>query len=388
MVNNNPKVFISYSHDGDEHKEWVLRLATDLMGKGIDTILDQWDLDLGANLPKFMDHGLQGSDRVLAVCTDNYNEKSNSGIGGVGYENTILTAELLLNQQTTKFIPVVRAVSKTMKTPLCLAGRMYIDFSDDLAYEQSLEQLVHEIYGVKLRPKPKLGKNPFVKDEDGRPTLGENSTTFFHKRFSSAFPGVRGIAWFNGKEAVDRLMILLKPPLDFKDGSPIWWWRSGDLQIERFDRIDENTVLMDYQELRIRRIAAVNSGAYYQSFVYVEVEPENPTGLYNIDINSDIEYWGYSREEYGLFEGKPISRAEYDDGAAVIDGKPVDLHGKAELRVRYLTPYNFIIAAQNAPINNGGYDKRRNEVLNEVLTGKLALEHLVDELHKLPKRSY
>lgn len=387
-MNKNPKVFVSYSHDNSQHKEWVLRLATDLMGKGIDTVLDQWDLGLGANLPKFMENGLQESDRVLAVCTDKYNEKSNDGIGGVGYENTILTAELLLNQKTTKFIPVVRAVSKSMKTPLCLAGRMYIDFSDDVAYEQSLDQLVHEIYGVKITPKPKLGKNPFVEDDSERPTLGEKSTTFFHKRFSSAFPGVRGIAWFNGKEAVDRLMILLKPPLDFKDSSPIWWWRSGDLQIERFDRLAESHVLMDYQELKIKRIAAVNSGAYYQTFVYVEVEAEMPTGLYNIDISSDVDYWGYSREEYAVFEGRPISRAEFDDGATVIDGKPVDLQGKADLRVRYLTPYNFIIAAHSSPINNNSYDKRRNEVLNEVLTGKLALEQLADELNKLPKLEF
>ena len=83
----NPKIFISYSHDSEEHKEWVYRLATDLMGKGIDTVLDQWDLDLGANLSKFMENGLQESDRVLAVCTDKYIEKSNDGVGGVGYEN-------------------------------------------------------------------------------------------------------------------------------------------------------------------------------------------------------------------------------------------------------------------------------------------------------------
>ncbi|KIO48295.1 toll/interleukin-1 receptor domain-containing protein [Nitrosospira sp. NpAV] len=387
-MNKNPKVFISYSHDGDEHKEWVLRLAIDLMGKGIDTVLDQWELNLGANLPKFMEHGLQESDRVLAVCTDNYNEKSNGGIGGTGYENNILTAELLLNQKTTKFIPVVRAVTKAMKTPLCLAGRMYIDFSDNAAYEQSLNQLIHEVYGVKLRAKPPLGKNPFIETEDDRPTLGENSTTFFFNRFCSAFPGVRGIAWFGGKEAVDRLMILLKIPLNFKDGAPIWWWRSGDCQIERFDRLHENIVLMDYQELRIRRIAAVNSGSYYQSFIYVEVEADKPTGLYKIDISADVKDRGYSREEYGLFEGRTISRAEYDDDATVIDGKPVDLHGKADLRVRYLTPYNFIIAAHNSPINNGGYDNRRDEVLNNVLMGKLPLEQLVDEIHKLPKRGY
>ncbi|MBL0171692.1 MAG: toll/interleukin-1 receptor domain-containing protein [Gemmatimonadaceae bacterium] len=37
-----PIVFVSYSHDTPNHKDWVLRLATELRALGIDTILDQW----------------------------------------------------------------------------------------------------------------------------------------------------------------------------------------------------------------------------------------------------------------------------------------------------------------------------------------------------------
>lgn len=335
-----------------------------------------------------MENGLQESDRVLAVCTNNYIDKSNGGIGGVGYENTFVTAELLLNQATTKFIPVVRSVSKPMKTPLCLSGRMYIDFSADNNYEDSLNQLVHEVYGIKQRPKPKLGNNPFLESSNQKPKLHENSTTFFYKRFSLAFPGVRGIDWFEKDQAIERLLILLKEPLVFENHTPIWWWRSGDLQIENFDRIGEGLALMDGQELKITKIAAVNSGSYYQSFVYVEVEAMEPSGLYDIDIDADISYWGYSREEFGVYEGRNITRAEYDDNATVIDGKPVYMNSKAEIRVRYLTPYNFIIAPHNSPINNSGYDSRRNEALNEILNGQLTIEEFAKEILRLPKRSY
>lgn len=385
-----PKIFISYSHDNEEHKDWVYRLATDLMNQGIDTVLDQWDLSLGANLPKFMEKGLSQSDRVLVVCTDNYIAKSNEGIAGVGYENTILTAELLLDQSTTKFIPIVKSVTQRMKTPLCLAGRFYIDFTDNNQYDEALNQLVHEIYGVKKRSKPKLGKNPFIRalNEDNRPLMKEDSTTFFYKRFCSAFPGVRSISWFNSAEAIERLSILLKKPLDFQDGSPIWWWRSGDLHIQDFQKIGEDLALMDSQELKIKRIAAVYSGSYYQSFVYVEVEPMSPSGLYEIDIDSEVEYWGYCREEFAIFNGIFIKREEYDDNAAVIDGKPVNLHGKAELRIRYLTPYNFIIAPHNSPINNPAYDKRRNDCLNEMIKGEKNIEDLVSEIFQLPRRDH
>ncbi len=47
MNEQNPKVFISYSHDSDEHKKWVLNLATKLRRHGVDAILDQWDLRIG-----------------------------------------------------------------------------------------------------------------------------------------------------------------------------------------------------------------------------------------------------------------------------------------------------------------------------------------------------
>lgn len=382
----NPKVFISYSHDNEEHKDWVYKLATELMGKGIETILDQWDLELGANLPKFMEHGLQESDRVLVVCTDSYNKKSNEGTGGVGYENNILTAELMLNQSTTKFIPVIRSVSTQLKTPICLASRLYIDFSDDKTVEESFKQLVHEIYGLKLRPKPKLGQNPFLKKKETLPELRESSTSHFHQLFSSAFPGVRGIAWFEGSTANERLEILLKSPLVFSDGTPIWWWGHGDLQISKFKIEDNGIALMNFDELKIRRIAAVNCGAYYQSFVYVETEAMEPTGLYEFKDNDNILHEiGYRSEEYAKFRDIKISRNEYDDGAAIIDGKPVEIGGEAELRVRYLSPYNFIIAPQGTPINNYKFDFKRRELLKGIIFGHQTVEQLVEEVLRLPK---
>jgi len=39
---NRPKVFISYSHDSDEHRERVLSLAERLRADGIETLLDQY----------------------------------------------------------------------------------------------------------------------------------------------------------------------------------------------------------------------------------------------------------------------------------------------------------------------------------------------------------
>ena len=39
--------------------------------------------------------GLSDADRVLAICTNLYVEKANNGVGGVGYEKMILTAQVM-----------------------------------------------------------------------------------------------------------------------------------------------------------------------------------------------------------------------------------------------------------------------------------------------------
>lgn len=381
------KVFISYSHDSDEHKSWVLKLATDLRANGLDAILDQWDLMLGSNLPRFMEQGLSSSEKVLVICTDNYNSKSNAGRGGAGYEGQILTGELFRRQDSVKYIPIVRGATSDPKVPTCLDGRVYTDFTKPESYDVNLKGLIHDLYGVKLAPKPALGPNPFLEPPKPKPDLHTSSTAFFSERFGLAFPGVRGVEWFEEpKIAVDRLCFLLKEPLVFPNISPIWWWRNGDLQISSVRREADNLLLMDGEELQVKRIAAVDPGAYWQQFVYVEVEPLPPTGLYpELDLQASIDRKGFASEEFALFRGKFISREMYDDGAAVLDEVPVPLEGNAELRIRYLTPYNFIIAPVGSCINNQEFDDERDHILNGMLKGTHDIKQLSDRVRLLPK---
>lgn len=399
-----PKVFISYSHDNLSHKLWVKELATYLIDNGIDAILDQWDLALGSDLAKFMEHGLNKSERVLIVSTDKYIEKADSGKGGVGYEKMIVTAELLAELDTNKFIPVVRNVNGKNKLPVFLGSRLYIDLSDTNDCEEERVELLKEIHMAREN-KPPIGLNPFAlpvntetvasvekKQKIERPSLnGTDSTVFFANRFSSAFPGARGIEWFTSQSAIEmRLGKLLEKPLDFKDGSPIWWWRNGNLHIHSFKSLGDGLYLMDWDEYKISKIAAVNSGDYYQKFIYVETERMEPTGLYR-DAEDRITYWmeqhGYCSEEYGLYKGETkVTRAEYDDNAAVINGELVELGNDVELRVRYITPYNFVIAANGSPINNNNFDRKLEELLNAMLIDGESIDTLSQEVLKLPKK--
>ncbi|WP_372052859.1 toll/interleukin-1 receptor domain-containing protein (plasmid) [Tistrella mobilis] len=386
-----PTVFISYSHDSDAHKEWVYQLACRLVENGVEVVLDQWNIQLGSNIFKFMENGLTNSDRVLVVCTDNYNHKSNEGVGGVGYEKNILTAELFSSQDTNKFIPCIRDVSTKFKTPVYLGGRTYIDFTEGGNFDSNLTQLLHELFAIPLKPKPILGKSPFAPmDEDALPSIrGESSTMFFSNRFSSAFPGVRGIQWFRQPhDAVERLQILFRNPFVFHESTPIWWWRDGNMYINSFDVLAADTVLLDHQELVIDELAAVNAGAYYRSFIYIKTKPSEPTGLYDpASVPSEVEHCGYAREEFGIFRGRPVTRAEYDDGSTVIDGKVVHMGREVELRVRYVTPYNLLIAPHGSPINNDRFDQQRSELLNSLLRGEASLDTLVGAVLQLPKMS-
>jgi len=222
-----------------------------------------------------------------------------------------------------------------------------------------------------------------------------SSTSFFAERFAGAFPGVRSISWFSESDDIaQRMLALLRSPLAFQDGLPVWYWRGGNLQIEDFRQLSPSLFLMDADELKIARIAAIPGSSYKRHFVYVRCDAMEPTGLYRTrtkDIAAALEQMGYDYEEYGLVSGTiPVARAAYDDGAAMIDGKLTDLRGKSELRIRYTTPYNFVIAANGSPINNPRFDDTLVELLNEALaqpeSETVVVQRLRDLVEKLPLR--
>lgn len=177
---SHPKVFISYSHDSQEHKLWVLNLATRLRANGVDAILDQWDLGPGGDLPHFMEQSISRSDRVLMVCSERYVEKADSGIGGVGYEKMIVTPELVARIGSTKVIPIVRQ-SATSKLPKFLSSKIYIDLSTADKFETGFDQLLRELLNAPLYHKPPLGDAPtLVPAAAPTPTLPDPLTHFMN----------------------------------------------------------------------------------------------------------------------------------------------------------------------------------------------------------------
>ena len=156
-----PKAFISYSHDSAEHKAWVLKLASDLRGMGVDVELDQWDLVLGQDVSLFMQNGIAKADRVVMVCSGDYVRKAEGGVGGVGFERLIVTSEVVQSIDTIKFIPAIRNNNSKATVPSFLGPRFYVDFRNDHEYQDKLEELARHIHGAPATSKPPIGPNPF-----------------------------------------------------------------------------------------------------------------------------------------------------------------------------------------------------------------------------------
>lgn len=161
MEKNTPIVFISYSQDSPSHKQWVAKIGSDLKDEGVGVILDQWDLRLGEDLPKFMEKAVSNADRVLLICTESYVRKADDGQGGVGYESMIVTGELVKDLGTYKFIPVIRQNNKKKILPAFLSTRNYIDISNDKDYSDKLRELVQELRNTRKIEKSKSGRNHY-----------------------------------------------------------------------------------------------------------------------------------------------------------------------------------------------------------------------------------
>lgn len=137
----NPKVFVSYSWDSQEHKDWILALVTELRKNGIDAQYDEFILQKGTvNMNQMMIEQIRDSDYTIIVLTDKYAEKAESFTGGVGYETSLLINEIKENIQ--KIIPVIRFKGDKSKViPFYLKGISYNDFSDDNKFYSDFEDL-------------------------------------------------------------------------------------------------------------------------------------------------------------------------------------------------------------------------------------------------------
>jgi len=154
-----PKVFISYSHDSDEHEIRVLDLANRLREDGIDAEIDQYETSPPDGWPAWCEQKIEEADFVLLVCTENYlrhgrNKEEGEGLGVVWEARIIRQLIYDDGARTKRFVPVLFAGGQPEHIPLPVRGATHWHLDNPGQYDRLCRQLT----GQPLVAKPVLGK--------------------------------------------------------------------------------------------------------------------------------------------------------------------------------------------------------------------------------------
>ena len=185
-------IFISYSHDSEEHKAWVKKIADDLSALGgFEILLDQY-MPKGSSFTRFMELGLSKADKVLVIGTPQYKQKAETG-KGVAFEESIIGAEMMNDIDTTKYYPVLRAGTFETSFPPILQGRKGDDMTDDSQYDTVIKEMVEALQNE--RPLPSVLRSTTLKHGERKDTVALVYLSFYHvfETYNYMYSGKRGL---------------------------------------------------------------------------------------------------------------------------------------------------------------------------------------------------
>ena len=133
---------------------WVTYLADRLqILPDFDVIFDRYDLHAGKDLTHFMERGV-AAPRVVVVATPQYVQKAHDRRGGVGYESSIISADLLRDQLSARVIPALRLGDDL---PDFLRSKLFVDFRVDSMFEEAFNDLTAALRGLTPAARPRKG---------------------------------------------------------------------------------------------------------------------------------------------------------------------------------------------------------------------------------------
>lgn len=141
-----PRVFISYTHDSEPHRERVKALSQRLRDDGIESHIDRYILNPPEGWPRWMDEQIEAADFVLIACTENYAQKAKvPKKSGGRFESVLILQDLydagMLNE---KFIPIVFDRADTMHIPKSLRPTTHYCVGDDDGFDQLKRRLLND----------------------------------------------------------------------------------------------------------------------------------------------------------------------------------------------------------------------------------------------------
>ena len=152
MLSDKPiKAFVSYKWESKAHTAWVKKLSTALRARGIEALLDQWEVKLGDSFTDYMQEHIASADVILFVITSEAVKAAEApkGKGGaLKFEVQMMNARRIA--EGTRIIGVYRSGDRP---PHYLRDHRYVDFRRDDEYDKSLQVLVDDILGRGGAPK-------------------------------------------------------------------------------------------------------------------------------------------------------------------------------------------------------------------------------------------
>lgn len=106
-MSENPKVFISYSHEQDkDYEQKLLRFANKLRSEGIDASIDLYEEAPEEGWPRWMENQIRWADYVLVVASKSYYDKcygsqKEMGLTGKLISYTRISTTIMLKRQSS-----------------------------------------------------------------------------------------------------------------------------------------------------------------------------------------------------------------------------------------------------------------------------------------------
>ncbi len=177
------KVFISYSHDSDAHRQFVLKFSDKLRDEGLDCWIDQYEDFPKNGWQQWMEKQVESADFVLLICTPlylkRYKGEDSEGGRGVTFEGMIISQTLYdAHYKNTKFIAVIPDDGNINNVPLALK-----DFTNYRIYE-NYQKLYRLLTNQPATPAREIGSTRTLSEDRANNDVNQSEQSKINNRYA------------------------------------------------------------------------------------------------------------------------------------------------------------------------------------------------------------
>jgi SEFIR domain/VHL beta domain len=165
------RVFVSYSHESEEHAARVLAFGARLLKEGVDATVDQFTKEPAGGWPLWMEQQIEAADFVVMICTAIYRqrvehpERTKAGAGVFWEANLVRNAIYASKGADTRFMPAYFGEDGEANILTLLQGGSRYQIDSAAGYEALYRRLTSQPKVVK----PELGQLVVLPPRDPLP---------------------------------------------------------------------------------------------------------------------------------------------------------------------------------------------------------------------------